>query len=48
MSSHTITPAPVMNRNSSDDEILGLVTHLPRRSGRREANVEGREVAAQV
>ena len=48
MSSNTITPAPVLNRNSSDDEILGLVTHLPRRSGRREANGEGREVAAQV
>ena len=48
MSSNTITPAPVLNRNSSDDEILGLVTHLPRRGGRREANGEGREVAAQV
>src|SRR5271170_718878 len=48
MSSNTITPTPVVNRNSSDDEILGLVTHLPRRGGRREANGEGREVAAQV
>jgi hypothetical protein len=48
MSSNTITPAPVLNRNSSDDEILGLVTHLPRRNGRREANGEGREGSAQV
>src|SRR5277367_4884993 len=48
MSSNTITPTPVVNRNSSDDEILGLVTHLPRRGGSREANGEGREVAAQV
>jgi hypothetical protein len=48
MSSNTITPAPVLDRNSSDDEILGLVTHLPRRSGRREVNGEGREAGAQV
>lgn len=48
MSSNTITPAPVLNRNSSDDEILGLVTHLPRRNGRREANGDGREASAQA
>jgi hypothetical protein len=47
MSSNTITPAPVMNRNSSDDEILGLSTHLPRRNVRRNANGEGREATAQ-
>jgi hypothetical protein len=48
MSSNTITPAQALNRNSSSDEILGLVTHLPRRTGRREANGDGREVTAQV
>jgi hypothetical protein len=51
MSSNTITPAPVLNRNSSDDEILGLVMQLPqlaRRTGRREANGDGREATAQV
>jgi hypothetical protein len=47
MSSNTITPAPVLNRNSSDDEILGLVTHLPRRNGRREVGGDGREPNAQ-
>ena len=26
MSSNTMTPVPILNRNSSDDEILGL-TH---------------------
>jgi hypothetical protein len=48
MSSNTITPAPALNRNSSDDEILGLVRHLPRRNGRHEANGDGREAAVQV
>jgi hypothetical protein len=47
MSSNTITPAPVLNRNSSDDEILGLVTHLPRRNGHREGNGDGRDATAQ-
>jgi hypothetical protein len=48
MSSNTISPAPVLNRNSSDDEILGLTTHLPRSNGRREANGEARETPAQI
>ena len=48
MSSNTIAAAPVLNRNSSDDEILGLSTHLPRRNGRREANADEREATAQV
>jgi hypothetical protein len=48
MSSNTITPAPVLNRNSSDDEILGLTMHLPRRNGRREAQDDGRGTPAQV
>jgi len=48
MSSNTITPAPVLNRNSSDDEILGLVTRLPRRDGSRDTNGEGRESTAQI
>src|SRR5271155_188501 len=48
MSSNTITPARVLNRNSSDDEILGLTTHLPRRNGRREAKDDGRGTPAQV
>jgi hypothetical protein len=51
MSSNTITPAPVLHRNSSDDEILGLVTHLPqlaRRTRRREVNGDGREAGPQV
>ena len=51
MSSNTITPAPVLTRNSSDDEILGLVTQLPqlaRRTGRRQANGDGRDATAQV
>src|SRR5277367_2483977 len=47
MGSNTITPAPVLNRNSSDDEILGLLTHTPRRTGRREANGDGRDSSAQ-
>ena len=51
MSSSANTPAPVLNRNSSDDEILGLVTQLPhlaRRNGRREANGNGREATAKI
>jgi hypothetical protein len=48
MGSNTITAAPVLNRNSSDDEILGLSTHLPRRNGLREANGDGRETPAQI
>jgi hypothetical protein len=47
MSSNTIAAAPVLNRNSSDDEILGLSTNLPRRNGRREAIADGREATAQ-
>jgi hypothetical protein len=46
MSLNTITPAPVLNRNSSDGEILGLGTHLPRRNGRREVNRDGRDAKA--
>jgi hypothetical protein len=46
MGSNTINPAPVLNRNSSDDEILGLLTESPRRT-RREANNEGRDPRAQ-
>ena len=46
MGSNTINPAPVLNRNSSDDEILGLLTESPRRT-RREANNEGRDSSAQ-
>ena len=38
MSANTIIPAPDLNQHSSDDEILGLVTHLPRRTVRRDAN----------
>jgi hypothetical protein len=45
MGSNTINPPPVLNRNSSDDEILGLLTHSPR-SSRREANNEGRDSSA--
>jgi hypothetical protein len=48
MSSNTLTPAPALNRASSDDEILKLTTHLPRRNGRREANGGGRDTAAQI
>jgi len=47
MGSNTITPPPVLNRNSSDDEILGLLTHAPRRTARRETNGEGRDSSAQ-
>jgi len=46
MGSSTITPPPVLNRNSSDDEILGLLAHSPRRS-RRQTNSEGRDAGAQ-
>lgn len=46
MGSYTINPAPVLNRNSSDDKILGLLTESPRRT-RREANNEGRDPRAQ-
>jgi hypothetical protein len=46
MGSNTINPAPLLNRNSSDEEILGLLTHSPRRA-RREANSEGRDSSAQ-
>ncbi len=48
MSSNTITPAPILNRNSSDDEILGLGTHLPRRNGRREPNSDERDATGQA
>jgi hypothetical protein len=48
MSSNTTAPAPVLNRNSSDDEILGLVTHLPRRNAPRGVNGSGREATAQA
>ncbi len=47
MGSNTITPAPVLNRNSSDDEILGLLTHTQRRTGRRETQSEGSDSSAQ-
>src|SRR5277367_245644 len=47
MGSNTIAPTPVLNRNSSDDEILGLLTHTPRRTGRREAHGEARDSTAQ-
>jgi hypothetical protein len=33
MSSETIA-APVLNRRSSDDQILGLTTHVPRKTAR--------------
>jgi hypothetical protein len=48
MSSNTITPAPVLNRNASDDEILGLTTQLPRRTARREANGNVREAPPEI
>lgn len=47
MGSNTITPPPVLNRNSSDDEILGLLPQAPRRTARRAANDEGRDPSAQ-
>jgi len=46
MGSNTINPPPVLNRNSSDDEILGLLTESPRRT-HREADNEGRDSSAQ-
>jgi hypothetical protein len=36
-----------LNRNSSDDEILGLLPQAPRRTARREANGERRDPSAQ-
>jgi hypothetical protein len=48
MSSNTVTPAPILNRHASDDEILGLTTRPPRRNGRRGANGDGRETPAQI
>jgi hypothetical protein len=47
MASNTITPAPILDRNASDDEILGLPTHTPRRTGRHEAGNEVRDSGAQ-
>jgi hypothetical protein len=47
MGSNTITPPPVLNRNSSDDEILGLLTQPPRRTSRREAKSDARDSIAQ-
>jgi hypothetical protein len=41
-----IGPPPVLKRNFSDEEILGLLTHSPPRS-RREANRAGRDAGAQ-
>jgi hypothetical protein len=51
MSSNTMTPVPILNRNSSDDEILGLTTHLTRRTAqteRGERNVYWRRSIAQT
>jgi len=47
MGANTITPPPVLNRNSSDDEILGVLPQAPRRTARREANGERRDPSAQ-
>jgi hypothetical protein len=47
MGSNTITPAAILNRNASDDEIRGLPMHTPRRTGRREAGNEVRDSDAQ-
>jgi hypothetical protein len=47
MGSNTVTPAPALNRNSSDDEILGLLTQPLRRTARREAKSEVRDSSAQ-
>jgi len=47
MGSNTITPPPVLDRNSSDDEILGLLPQAPRRAARRESNGEVRDPSAQ-
>ena len=45
--SNTITPLRVLNRNSSNHEILGLLTQPGRRAGRREAKSEARDSNAQ-
>ena len=45
MSTNTIIPPPVLNQHSSDDEILGLVTHLPRRTARRDARNDAKSDA---
>ena len=51
MSTNTIIPPPVLNQHSSDDEILGLVTHLPRRTarhdGKNDAKSDARDAAVQ-
>jgi hypothetical protein len=47
MGSNTITPAPVLNRNSSDDEIFGLLAQPARRTARRETKSEVRDSKAQ-
>jgi hypothetical protein len=47
MGSNTLTPLPVLNRNSSDDEILGLPTQPARRTGRHEEKSEARDSNAQ-
>jgi hypothetical protein len=46
MGSNTITPPQVLNRNSSDDEILGLLTQPARRIGRRETKGDARDSRA--
>ena len=45
MSTNTIIPPPVLNQHSSDDEILGLVTHLPRRTARHDAKNDAKSDA---
>jgi len=47
MGSNTIPPPPELNCNPSDNEILGLLTHWPRRI-RREANNDRAEPPAQA
>ena len=47
MGSNTITPAPILNRNASDNELLGLPIHTPRRTGQHEAGNEVRDSGAQ-
>ena len=47
MESNTIIPSPVLNPNSSDDEILGLLTQPPRRTGRGETKSEVHDSSAQ-
>ena len=42
MATETVA-APISNSRSSDDEILGLTTHVPRRNGRAESNSSARE-----